>query len=415
MPPKKIFALAAGSAVLFTGMFQYSANAVPIAESGAQALEIKIGGQNVLTAPRVSTLDSEDGAAFEGSETPLANLAPGLLDLGVLSQVVDAYVNNEGHGTDATAEVASLDLNLAEIDGANALDLPSVQTMVDNAVGTIDLSGLGAAELEDLLGLPNGTLTLLPVGQLDPFVQQVEDALNGVAGSVAPAVQELLAALDANVELRLGALRSNAEAFRTKGTDELTRSGNAVVDNARVVLTLAGEETTILTLPSASEPNTVFTEDLGSIVELLRTEALDDFAADLDQILGNQLTPVYDPLLEQIEANLIEQIDAAAEPLFEALNESLITGTVNKQVISEDGIDVIALELQVLPAAASLGFGPAVEAKLAHSRAAAVPFTSDEPESPNEEDEEDPRDPSTPSEPTPTREPSLPSFVDSGA
>lgn len=408
-------ALSAGAALLLTGLTQLPASATPLANSSAQALQLTLADQAVFSAPRTSKLDSEKGVAYEGSENPLPNMTPGLLRLGTLVQTADSFkVGDTGHGSDAHSQVTDLGLDVANIDGATMLAIPPAEELVQNAVDSLQLDNLSAAQLEEILGLPAGTLTALPVAQLDPYIRQVQDAVNGAAGQLTPALNDLMVQLDTNVELELGMAQANAETFRSI-TDKVETTGGASLTNARVVATIAGEELTILTLPSNSKPNTQFTQNLQGVTTAIRTEVLDDFAANLDEILQGQLAGPYAQLAAQLEDQVIAQVDEGLAPLFSALNESVIRGTLNKQVKDASGMEVSALELEILPGASNFGITSLADMEVA--RAAVASAQAQEPSVP--ENPETPDEPNTPVVDPPrdiptTRGPDLPELVKSG-
>lgn len=416
--------MAAGAAVAITGFMSLPANAATLAGSSAQVVQVKLGGDNFLVTPRTSSLDSKAGVSYSGVENPVPEVAPGLLTHGLLTQTADSYTNhNGGHGSQAFAEIADVRLNLATIDGSQAVNVPPINDVLNNVLAFLDLSDLTGPELENLLGT---TLIDLGLG-LDQVVDQVEALVNGLGGEVTPLLTDTLNELDTNVILEVGAVRAEADASHD-GT-KVVASGDAVVDGARIIARIGGRDITLVTLPSVSDPNTVVTYNLSSVVDTLRTEVLDDVVNDLDVILQGELTGPYRNLITAVRDNIIAQLDQALQPLFDALNDTVVTVTINKQEVLDDGVEVIGLQAEVLPGASNFGINNLAEVNLARVSATAVAGEVEDPqdppvtpENPDGDPDPDPDGPDTPDDdrpdtpsdrPTP-RDPDLPVTVESG-
>ena len=117
----------------------------------------------------------------------------------------------------------------------------------------------------------------------------------------------------------------------------------------------------MLNLPVDPAPNTELFVNLDSVA----TSVLDGLRTQLTQTLDGQAAPlaaVIDPLQQQIVDGVLAQVGPQLKPL----SDNVLKVVLNKQVRTSDSIEVTALSLEVLPAAAALADAPLATVDVGH-------------------------------------------------
>lgn len=306
--------------------------AEPVAQATATGLVLTVANTPNDSGTYKVTNDGTRQTAT-GSNEPLISALGGqsFIQAGTLAQDATTSVVDGAGRSAACAGLAGDGATLAEAGDGTCLT-PGNNAEIN--AGTIDLSDLQVVRADLLAGLD----------------QQLQAALQPLLDAVLPAVsdgleQALTALGDLDVTLDLGAIQSQCTASlgTADGDSQLVDSGLSV--------TIAGTKVDLVSLPVNPPPNTKVLTDLDVVVDAV----LDGVREQLDTGLGGVLAPAG-PLTQQLQDALVENVISALAPQLAPLEDNLLDGTLNKQVRpTEDSIEVTALDLAVVPAAADFG------------------------------------------------------------
>lgn len=368
-------AATAGSLVLLTGTPAVAAE--PVARASATALRLTIGGTPADSGTYSVTNDGS-GEKREGSDSPAISVLGGqdFLQAGTLAQKARTQVEGRKGASAACSGLAGDGAVLVEVDEGSCLR-PGDNLELDAA--NLDLSNLQLVRSDFLAG----------------FDQQLQDALRPVLdpllAGLQTALEQVLTSADAAVVLDLGAVQS----FCVARPGEI--SGGTTLAGAGASLRLAGQEVDLLDLPADPAPNTKLVTDLGAVVDLLLQALRTQFTQAIDGVLG----PLGE-VVDQAEV-LTSALGTVGEQLA-PLEENVLDVTLNKQERGRDRIDVTALDLRLLPAAASFGV-ELLNVEIGHSSCG--PNGRIQPDAPEE--------PTTPTPDPQPEEPQVPTSVPAGS
>lgn len=319
--------------------------ATTVSQAGAQSLVLSIAGNSIVSQEVTATNDGDAQTKNDASTVPtLASLIPGNNAIGVGVAPQDAGANADGTSF-ACAGLAGTGGGIAKV-GNSSCDIDGAPLTLNLATLDLDLTNLlGAGALTGPLGDALSGV-LLPVGTvLDDIVSQLTTALAGTPLG------------DLSIGGSLSAIQSTCVANPTAATGDsgLARPGS---DTVPIGITLpGGTVVNLVNLPVNPPVNFKPVTNPLDLVDLLvgPNGAIKD---ELDTALGGALAglgPVLDALLTPLKAALLAPVLDALAPVFDALEENILDITMNKQVVSEGGrkIEITALELDVLPAAAA--------------------------------------------------------------
>ncbi len=309
--------------------------AVPVARASATALELTVASSPVDSGTYAVSNDGRRETST-GSNSPALRALGGqsFLSAGTLAQDASTEVVDRTGRSAACAGLAGDGATLVAVGEGGCL------TPGDNAsisAGNLDLSDLRIVQSDLLAGMD----------------QQLQQALQPVLDQVLPAAQDALQTVltqvgDPEVLLDLGAIQSQCVAG-PRGA-----SGDAQLADAALSTTIAGRRVDLVALPVHPGPNTKVATDLDAVV----TAVTDGLETELTTAFDGALSQVGD-LVDQVEQALNDNVVSAVAAQLAPLEDNLLDGTLNKQMRPQAGaIEVTALELRVLPAAADFGIEP---------------------------------------------------------
>lgn len=369
-------AATASSLVLLTSTPALAAEK-PVAQASATALRLTIGGTPADSGTFTATNDGKRERT-EGSDSPAISVLGGqdFIQAGTLAQKARTQIEDGRGASAACSGLAGDGAVLVEVDEGSCLR-PGDNLELN--AGNLDLSNLQLVRSEFLAGLDQQLQdALAPV--LDPLLAGLQTAL-----------EQVLTAADAAVVLDLGAIQS----FCVARPGDVT--GGANLAGAGASLRLGGQEVELLNLPADPAPNTKLVTDLGEVADLLLQALRTQFTEAIDGALG--------PLAQVIDQ--AEVLTAALGTIGEQLaplEENVLDVTLNRQERGPNQIDVTALDVRVLPAAASFGV-ELLNVEIGHSSCGPNGRVQpDEPEEPN-----------TPAPEPQPEEPQVPTSVPAGS
>lgn len=314
------------------------ASAEPISHAEATAVRGAVAGQPADSGT-VKAVDEGGGVQVTGTTNPSAAVLGNqrLLNVGVLAQEATAGVS-DGTGTSAAcAGVAGNGGSVAQV-GASRCLTPGQP--VGLSIANLDLTGAVVADPAS---------SLAPLNGLQPVVDQL-------VGPVTQAVSQGLAPLgDTGLAGTVGAIEARCAATGG-GVD-----GSSHITDGRLTLSLGGAQVDVLDLPVHPAPNTELFVNLDQVA----TTVLDGVRTQLTQTLDGQAAPLaaaIDPVQQQVVDGVLAQVGPQLEPL----SDNVLKVVLNKQVRTADSIDVTALSLEVLPAAAQLADAPLATVDVGH-------------------------------------------------
>lgn len=315
--------LAAGPAIAATE---------PVSQASAQSLKVSIAGTPAVSQLTTATNDGTAETANNPSTLPnLANILPAtnLTGLGVAPQEAHAKADGTSY---ACAGVAGTGSGILEV-GTKGCDIKDGEP-VTIGLGNLDLGQIGID--------PDTTLGGLGV-VVTPIVKLVQDSL----------ISALSGAINGTpLDIKLGGTLSAISASCV--ADPTSASGTARLAGSALTAEIAGQTLNLVTLPADPKPNQEITTDLSGVTQVV----IDDVKAELTNLLSGPLSPLapvadqLGGLLQTVQDQLIANVVAQLKPLTDALDSYVLSGTLNKQVVGDNGrsIDVTALTLDVLPA-----------------------------------------------------------------
>ena len=307
--------------------------ATVLARADATAAMVSAGGQSTGTGTYAVTRTAA-GESSTGANRPVVSALTGqsFLSAGVLAQDATTKLSGRAGTSAACAGLAGRGATVAQA-GDGACLTPG-ETLSLQA-GSLDLSRLRIVESTVLQGLD----------------QQAQDALRPVLGPVLSGLQTALQTGlsqlgDPGVFLDLGAAQSRCTAQPGTATGDVELAG--VGAYARV----AGRRVDLLSLPVHPAPNTHVATNLSAVAEAVEAALRDQLSSSLDGSLSG-LGAVVDRA--EVLNGVLAQLGAQLAPL----EQNVLDATLNAQVRKgADAVEVTALDLKVLPAAAGFGFEP---------------------------------------------------------
>jgi hypothetical protein len=376
-----------------------------VSQASAQSLQLTIAGNGAVTQVVTATNDGTEENTDNSTVPTLADLLPGnsLLGAGVAPQAAGA--NSDGTSY-ACAGIAGTGGGIVTV-GDTACNLEGQPLTLDLAtldLGSVligDQSALGSA-LNQIPGIGN-LLQTLGIN-LDELVDQI-------VGAVGPTPLG---------ELSIGGSLSAVQAMCT-ATPEAASGDTTLVDTSGgsadipITLTLPGlqQPLVLANLPANPAVNQKVVTGLDGVTQTL----IDALTVQINTMVRGELAQLnlgptlLQPIQEQVVEVLVEQL----QPLLQPLEDNILDITLNQQVPGDDGrsIEVTALDLQVLPAAAQFTGSSLVSGqigKVSCGPNGRVPAAADEPTpAPTPAPEPGPQGGDRPGE-----QPVVPTAVDSG-
>lgn len=304
--------------------------ATTVARASATGAVVTVGGTPASSGTYTVTNDGTRETAT-GSNRPVASALPGqsLLSAGVLAQ--DATTRASGSSA-ACAGLAGSGASVVAVGDGQCLTPGGTLAL---SAGTLDLSHLQIVRSTVLQGLDQQVQTALqPV--LDPVVGGLQSGLQSGLRQLG----------DPGLFLGLGAIQSRCTA--TPGSAD----GSATLSEVGAYAIVGGRRVDVLSLPLDPAPNTRVTGDLSAV------------AAAVEDALRSQLSTALDGSLGALggavdQAAVLDNVLADIGRQLGPLDQNVLSGTLNRQVRPSSGsIEVTALDLDVLPAAAASGLQP---------------------------------------------------------
>lgn len=361
--------------------------AATVSQATAQSLQLSIAGNSAVSQQVSASNDGSTETKNDASTVPLiADLVPAntLLHVGVAPQEARAFKDGTSYACAGIAGtgggIATVGHSSCNVDG-KPLTINLANLSLGNALLTND-SALGSA----LNGIPGiggtgGLLDTLGV-TLNQLVTQVSGAINGTPLG----------------EIGIGGSLSAIEGTCTANPDSATGDARLVDTSGGsaqtpITLNLPGVAPIVLVnLPANPPPNTHVLTGLDTVTQ----SVINGLKQELATAIQGQLNSLgLGAVLQQVQDTVITQLVANLQPLLTALEQNILDITLNKQVKSDGGkkIEVTALDLQVLPAAAQFTGSSLISGQIGHvtcgpNRAAettppnSIPQSPQNPESP---------------------------------
>lgn len=345
--------------------------AAPVAQASSNAITLDIAGTEGFGSGTVKATHDGTTESKTGESNPTVGVLgnQSLLNVGVLAQEATANTEANGDGTSAAC-------------GGVAGEGASVVAVGDSScINPGDPVGINLANL-DLTDI----VTIDPLSALGPLAalnQPLADILGAITAPLSGALSD---ALGGNVGLTGGIGAVTAQCVAGPGT----ASGSATVADGQLSVTLPTlDPLVLLDLPVNPAPNTHLVTDLDQVVNAV----LDGVAQELTSVLNGQLAAILDPVVLLIPTIKTQIVDAIVAPLADALaplEDAVLDVTLNEQSKTADTINITALHLELLPAAADFIGAAAVDLKLGtvscgpNGRYATPPTPTDDPENPEE-------------------------------
>ncbi|MEO9323000.1 hypothetical protein ABFT23_05880 [Nocardioides sp. C4-1] len=377
----------AGALVVLTAAPGMAAE--PVAQSDATALSLTLLSQP-LDSGTVTAVHDGKRERVTGTQDPLVTVLGNqpFLNAGTLSQAAKTNVVDRRGLSAACAGLAGDGATLVSVDEGFCLRPGNNATI--NA-GTLDLSGVEIVRTDLLAGLDQALLDAL-----DPLLTPVLAAVQGV-------VQDALVALgDPGIVLDLGAVQSQCTATPA------VADGTSQITDASLALQLPAPigRVDLVELPTNPPANTKVVTDLDVVLTTLTAgvqtqldTALNGALAGVGQLLGQLVTA--------LNANVVSALADQLAPL----EDNVLDATLNKQTRGDGSIEVTALDLRVLPAAAQFGVEP-LSVAIGRSACGANARVDVPSPSPSPEPSPSPVDPGDPGSPAPS--PAVPTSVPAG-
>lgn len=332
-----------GAATL-TGMVMAPAfAATTVAQADATALVLSIAGNPADSGTVTATHDGSQETKTGTTQPPIDVLNnQNLLDIGTLAQDATAGVD-DGNGVSAACSgVAGDGASVATV-GDSSCITPGANVGVN--IANLDLSQVVVIDEQSALGALGEVLNGPLADLLGPVTSQLSTALDETPLSTLA------------IGGTIGAVESRCIASPGSA------SGNAIITDASLSVTLPGQAPiTLVELPVNPPPNTKVLTNLDVVLNAV----LDGVEAQLTQGLDGALDPL-NQLTAAVRENIVNTVIAQIAPQLAPLEENLLDITLNKQSRPAQGaIEVTAIDLGVLPAAASALGAPLVSAQIAN-------------------------------------------------
>lgn len=349
----------------------------PVSQSTSNAITLSIAN-NPASSGTVKATNDGDTQTKTGDSNPVIGVLgnQSLLNEGVLAQSASATVDSDGNGTSAAcgglAGEGAIVVNVGDSDCITPGDPVGV------SLANLDLTGATIIDPSSAIG------ALSALNQIGPAL--LAPLTNAISSALAPLGNTGLAGT-------LGAVYAHCNAAPG------TATGDANIVDSKLTLSVAGNDIDLVNLPANPPPNTHVVTDLDVVLDTV----IDALKVDLNTTLnglGAPINLILDPVQDALVDGVIAQVADALAPL----EDNILDITLNKQTKSKGKIDVTALDLQLLPAAAQFTGGSLVAAQIGHVSCGPNSKVTD-------------NTPSASPTPTPTETagtPEVPTIVDSG-
>ena len=304
--------------------------ATVVARASASAAVVTVAGTPTDSGTYSVTNDGSSQTA-SGSNRPVVSALTGqsLVSAGVLAQ--DATTRTSGRSA-ACSGIAGEGATVAAVGDGQCLTPGGTLAL---SAGHLDLSHLQIVQSTVLQGLDQqAQAALKPV--LDPV-------LGALQGGLQTGLRQLG---DPGLFVGLGAVESRCTA--APGSAQ----GDATLAGVGAYVQVGGQRVDLLSLPVHPAPNTKITTGLGDVA-LAVENAL---RSQLSTALAGSLGPLGGAVDQAaVLNNVLANVGSQLAPL----DANVLSGTLNRQVRPAGGaIEVTALSLDVLPAAAAFGPQP---------------------------------------------------------
>ena len=320
--------------------------ATTVSQATGQSLKLSIAGTSAVSQIVTATNDGTKQTKNNASTLPtLAQVLPtnNLLGVGVAPQ--DAGANANGTSF-ACAGIAGT--------GGGLIHTGNTACAINGAPITIGLGdlNLGSTTLDTTSAI-GAALTGLGLNQL------LSQIVNGAVGSITTSVSNALKGTP--LDIKLGGTLSAIEGV-CQATPSAATGATHLVDTqggskpTPISATVAGKTLVIAQLPANPPVNTHVLVDLSTVTQTVITAV----KVELNNAIGGALANLgLGSALQSVQDAIVTQLVAQLQPLLKPLQAQILDITLNKQLSSDAGkkIDVTALDLQVLPAAAKFTGG----------------------------------------------------------
>lgn len=312
--------------------------AAPVSQATSNALTLSIAGSPISSGTVKATNDGTDESKT-GETNPIAGVLgnQSLLNVGVLAQEAEAKVANNGDGKSAACGgVAGEGAGFAANVGDSNCLTPG--DPVGLSIANLDLTGTTVIDPTSAIG---------GLSALNPY-------LADLLGPVTSAISDALAPLgNTGLGGTLGAVYAHCTA--APGTAE----GAANIVDSKLTLSVAGTDIDLVNLPANPPPNTHVVTDLDAVLNAV----LDGLKVDLNTTLDGLAAPLA-LVVDAVQTNLVDTLVAQVADALSPLEDNILDITLNKQTKTADTIDITALDLQLLPAAAQFTGSSLVAAQI---------------------------------------------------
>ena len=332
MRPHLRLAAIVGAAALSTVAVAPAVAAAPLAQSGANAITVSVGG-NEQGSGNVTAKNDGSGEQKTGDTAPPISVLKGqdLVKAGVLAQEASATVTDGAGRSAACAGITGNGGAVAQVGDSSCLNPGQPLGL---AFGNLDLSDTLVVDPESALGpLAEGNAAL-------------QDALAQITAPLAKAIADTPLGPSGLVGT-LGVIEGSCVSENGSAT------GDANIIDTRLMLNVAGQEVVLAKLPANPPPNTEVPVNLDEatavILGAVRTQLESMLAAP-----GAESGPLADLVVlpDTVQEQVVEAlVDATRDQLLAPLGENVVRLILNKQTRSgPDQIRVTALDLALLPA-----------------------------------------------------------------
>lgn len=330
-----------------------------VSQASANALHATLAGNEAFDSGTVKATNDGTGETKTGVTNPPISVLGNqdLLDIGVLAQEAEAKMSGDKGVSAACSGIAG--------DGGEVVEIGESGCLTPGSPIGVSLANL------DLTGV----VVINPASALGPLAE-----LNPVLG---PLLGQLTQPISEGLESALGALElggafGTVQAFCNATPGSAT--GRANIADSTLGLTVAGQTVNVLTLPVNPPPNTHLLTDL----DVVLTAILDAVRTDLDESLNGAGAPL-NALPEALQDQVVDTLIAEIAPQLAPLEENVLDVVLNKQTrMPANSIQVTAIDLQLLPAAAEFIDGPLVGLEIANvSCGPNARVTQDNPDGPD--------------------------------
>lgn len=337
------FAAALGAVTLAGVAVAPAFAATTVSQATASAIELSIGGQDAYSGEVKATNDGT-GETVTGEVNPPISVLGGqdLLNVGVLAQDATATVDGSDGVSAACAGVAGNGGSTSPLANVGESNCLTPGEPVGLSILNLDLTGVVVIDPASALG---------PLAAANPALEAV------LAGITAP-LSEAIAGTplgDLAIGGNFGAVEAHCRAVPGSATGDSnivdTTGGNA---DTPITFTLGGETVTLLNLPASAPPNTKLLTDLDKVTEAILGAVETELRTALAESGATGPLAPLAALPEALQDQVIVALVEGLQPLLQPLEENVLDVTLNKQVPfpATDEIEVTALELKLLPAAA---------------------------------------------------------------